>query len=116
MVTCGWRAARSGRHIVTSFGEPPHYQPFEPAGRAHLGRRRRGRQLTGDGDATARALAAAAAESDIVLDYLWGQPAQHAIMALLTARSGRSREMTWIQIGLGGRPGDGAAVSGPAFG
>ena len=56
-------------------------------------------QLTGDDDATARALAAAAAESDIVLDYLWGQPAQHAITALLTARSDRSREMNWIQIG-----------------
>jgi hypothetical protein len=47
-------------------------------------------QLTGDDDATARALAAAAAESDIVLDYLWGKPAQQAIPALLTARSDRS--------------------------
>ena len=67
-------------------------------------------QLTGDGDgdgdATARALAAAAAESDIVLDYLWGKPAQHAITALLTARSDRSREMNWIQIG---------AVAGPVI-
>ena len=63
-------------------------------------------QLTDDGDATARALAAAAAESDIVLDYLWGKPAQHAITALLTARSDRSREMNWIQIG---------AVAGPAI-
>jgi len=61
-------------------------------------------QLASDGDATARALAAAAAESDIVLDYLWGKPAQHAITALLTARSDRSREMNWIQIG---------AVAGP---
>ena len=56
-------------------------------------------QLTGDDDAAGRALAAAAAECDIVLDYLWGQPAQQAIMALLTARSDRSREMNWIQIG-----------------
>jgi NADPH:quinone reductase-like Zn-dependent oxidoreductase len=47
----------------------------------------------------ARALATAAAESDIVLDYLWGKPAQHAITALLTARSDRSRGMNWIQIG-----------------
>lgn len=53
----------------------------------------------GDGDATARALPAAAAESDIVLDYLWGEPAQHAITALLTAWSDRSREMNWIQVG-----------------
>jgi hypothetical protein len=56
-------------------------------------------QVTGDGDATARALAAAAVESDIVLDYLWDKPPQHAITALLTARSDRSREMNWIQIG-----------------
>jgi NADPH:quinone reductase-like Zn-dependent oxidoreductase len=63
-------------------------------------------QLTGDDDATARALAAAAAESDVVLDYLWGKPAQSAIPALLTARSDRSREMNWIQIG---------SVAGPAM-
>jgi NADPH:quinone reductase-like Zn-dependent oxidoreductase len=63
-------------------------------------------QLTGDGDATRRALAAAAAEADIVLDYLWGTPAQQAITALLTARSDRSRALNWIQIG---------AVAGPAI-
>jgi NADPH:quinone reductase-like Zn-dependent oxidoreductase len=63
-------------------------------------------QLTEDEDATGDALAAAAAESDIVLDYLWGKPAQRAIIALLTARSDRSRAMNWIQIG---------AVAGPAI-
>jgi NADPH:quinone reductase-like Zn-dependent oxidoreductase len=56
-------------------------------------------RLTADADATGAALAAAAAEVDIVLDYLWGPPAQHAITALLTARSDRSRAMNWIQIG-----------------
>jgi NADPH:quinone reductase-like Zn-dependent oxidoreductase len=55
--------------------------------------------LTADDQATGAALAAAAAEADIVLDYLWGQPAQRAIAALLTARSDRSRAMNWIQIG-----------------
>ena len=55
--------------------------------------------LTADDEATGTALAAAAAEVDIVLDYLWGKPAQQAIMALLTARSDRSRAMNWIQIG-----------------
>jgi NADPH:quinone reductase-like Zn-dependent oxidoreductase len=55
-------------------------------------------QLTGDADATGEALAAAA-DVDIVLDYLWGAPAQQAIMALLTARSDRGRELNWIQIG-----------------
>jgi NADPH:quinone reductase-like Zn-dependent oxidoreductase len=56
-------------------------------------------QLTDDADATARALGAAAAEVDVVIDYLWGAPAQQAIMALLTDRSDRSRELNWIQIG-----------------
>ena len=55
--------------------------------------------LTADDEVTGTALAAAAAEADIVLDYLWGKPAQRAIMALLTARSDRSRAMNWIQIG-----------------
>jgi NADPH:quinone reductase-like Zn-dependent oxidoreductase len=56
-------------------------------------------QLTSDAGATGRALAAAAAEVDIVIDYLWGEPAQRAIMALLTGRSDRSRALNWIQIG-----------------
>ena len=38
-----------------------------------------------------RALADAAADVDIVIDYLWGKPAQHAIMALLTARTTAAR-------------------------
>ncbi len=63
-------------------------------------------QLTDDADATAKALAAAAAETDIVVDYLWGMPAQQAIPALLTARSDRSRALDWIQIG---------AVAGPTI-
>jgi NADPH:quinone reductase-like Zn-dependent oxidoreductase len=61
-------------------------------------------QLTDDSEATGKALAAAAADTDIVIDYLWGEPAQQAIMALLTARSDRSRALNWIQIG---------AVAGP---
>jgi NADPH:quinone reductase-like Zn-dependent oxidoreductase len=63
-------------------------------------------QLTDDSDATARSLAAAAAETDIVIDYLWGSPAQQAITALLTARSDRSRALDWIEIG---------AVAGPTI-
>ena len=55
--------------------------------------------LTGDAEATGRALAAAAADVDIVLDYLWGAPAQDALMALLTGRSDRSRALDWVQIG-----------------
>ena len=63
-------------------------------------------QLTSDSEATGSALAAAAAGTDIVIDYLWGKPAQQAITALLTARSERSRALNWIQIG---------AVAGPTI-
>jgi NADPH:quinone reductase-like Zn-dependent oxidoreductase len=55
--------------------------------------------LTDDPQATAAALAREAAEVDLVIDYLWGEPAGAAIMALLQARSDRSRELNWIQIG-----------------
>jgi len=56
-------------------------------------------RLTDDLQATDRALGAAAGDVDIVIDYVWGQPAGHAIVALLTARADRSRAMNWIQIG-----------------
>jgi NADPH:quinone reductase-like Zn-dependent oxidoreductase len=55
--------------------------------------------LTDDLDTTGRDLAAAAAEVDVVVDYLWGEPAATAMMALLRARTDRSRAMNWIQIG-----------------
>jgi NADPH:quinone reductase-like Zn-dependent oxidoreductase len=55
--------------------------------------------LTDDAETTAAALAEAASEVDLVIDYLWGKPAGDAIMALLRARTDRSRAMNWIQIG-----------------
>ena len=55
--------------------------------------------LTDDADITAAALAEEAAEVDLVIDYLWGKPAGDAIMAVLQARSDRSRALNWIQIG-----------------
>ncbi len=61
-------------------------------------------QLTEDTERTASALASAAAEVDIVIDYLWAKPAELAIMALLTARSDRSRALNWIQIGAQAGP------------
>ncbi len=63
-------------------------------------------QLTDDREATSRALGAAAGEVDIVLDYLWGEPAQRAITTLLTARTDRSRALDWVQIG---------AIAGPTI-
>jgi NADPH:quinone reductase-like Zn-dependent oxidoreductase len=63
-------------------------------------------QLTADSEATDRALGGAAGEVDIVIDYLWGEPTQRAIVALLTARADRSRALDWIQIG---------AIAGPTI-
>lgn len=44
-------------------------------------------------------LAQSAADVDIVLDYLWGDPAAAAMVALLTSRADRSKPLTWVQIG-----------------
>jgi NADPH:quinone reductase-like Zn-dependent oxidoreductase len=63
-------------------------------------------ELGDDSDVVAERLATAAAEVDIVIDYLWGEPASRAIIALLQARSDRSRALDWIQIG---------AVAGPTI-
>lgn len=63
-------------------------------------------QLTDDDSATAASIGAAAAETDIVLDYLWGEPAKKTMMAVLSGRSDRSRALNWIQIG---------AVAGPTM-
>jgi NADPH:quinone reductase-like Zn-dependent oxidoreductase len=56
-------------------------------------------QLTDDVDATSDSLARAAAEVDVVIDYLWGEPAQLAMVALVRGRSDSSRALDWIQIG-----------------
>ena len=55
--------------------------------------------LVGDPGSVADAIARAASECDIVLDYVWGQPAVSAMLALLTAREDRARPIDWIQIG-----------------
>ena len=62
--------------------------------------------LTDDTEATAERLANSAADVDIVIDYLWGEPAAAAIMAVLRARTDRSQALDWIQIG---------AVAGPTI-
>jgi NADPH:quinone reductase-like Zn-dependent oxidoreductase len=63
-------------------------------------------RLTDDVEETAAALADAAAEVDIVIDYLWSEPAGRAMTTLLRARSDRSRSLDWIQIG---------AIAGPTL-
>ena len=55
--------------------------------------------LDGDADGVARRLGQAAAEVDVVIDYLWGEPAAAAMVAVVTGRADRGQPLTWIQIG-----------------
>jgi NADPH:quinone reductase-like Zn-dependent oxidoreductase len=48
---------------------------------------------------TADRLAKTAADVDVVLDFLWGQPAADAMIAIITSRADRSRPLSWIEIG-----------------
>jgi NADPH:quinone reductase-like Zn-dependent oxidoreductase len=50
-------------------------------------------------DGAAGRLGQAAADVDVVLDYLWGEPAASAMTAVLTKRADRGKPLTWIQIG-----------------
>lgn len=60
--------------------------------------------LDGDADRAARRLGEAADDADVVIDYLWGEPAAAAMAALVTGRADRGQPLAWIQIG---------AVAGP---
>ena len=52
----------------------------------------------GDIDGLARA-----SDVDVVLDYVWGEPAAATIAGILTAREDRGRRLDWIEIGsMGG--------------
>ncbi|HUN38270.1 MAG TPA: zinc-binding alcohol dehydrogenase family protein [Trebonia sp.] len=44
-------------------------------------------------------LGPAASDLDVVLDYLWGQPAATVLTALITGRADRGKPLTWIEIG-----------------
>ena len=46
-----------------------------------------------------RRLADAASDVDVVLDYLWGEPAAGAMAAVITARADRGKPLTWVEIG-----------------
>jgi NADPH:quinone reductase-like Zn-dependent oxidoreductase len=41
----------------------------------------------------------AAADVDVVLDYLWGEPTATAMVAVITGRADRDRPLTWIEVG-----------------
>ena len=55
--------------------------------------------LDGDADGVVRRLGQAASDVDIVIDYLWGEPAAGTMVAIVTGRASRSQPLTWIQIG-----------------
>jgi NADPH:quinone reductase-like Zn-dependent oxidoreductase len=40
-----------------------------------------------------------AADVDVVLDYVWGEPSAEAMMSMLKARTDRGRPLTWVEIG-----------------
>lgn len=58
--------------------------------------------LTSDAGATAEALAEAAADVDVVLDYVWGAASEHAMRAILPARTDPARVLDWVEIGSTG--------------
>ncbi len=55
--------------------------------------------LSADPDTVAAEFASKGANVDVVLDYLWGPPAEAAIMPLLLGRDDRARLLSWIQVG-----------------
>jgi NADPH:quinone reductase-like Zn-dependent oxidoreductase len=50
-------------------------------------------------DAGGDHLAKTAADVDVVLDFLWGQPATDAMIAIITNRADRGQPLSWIEIG-----------------
>ena len=60
--------------------------------------------LDGDAGAAAHRLGQAAAEADVVIDYLWGQPTAAAMAAVVTGRADRGKPLTWIEVGSAAGP------------
>jgi NADPH:quinone reductase-like Zn-dependent oxidoreductase len=55
--------------------------------------------LDDDADVVRHRLGLAPTDVDVVLDYLWGQPAATVLTALITGRADRGKPLTWIEIG-----------------
>ncbi|HZC60113.1 MAG TPA: zinc-binding alcohol dehydrogenase family protein [Streptosporangiaceae bacterium] len=55
--------------------------------------------LDGDADRVAGRLGQVAADVDVVIDYLWGEPAAAAMVALVTGRADPGQPLAWIQVG-----------------
>ncbi len=56
-------------------------------------------RLDADAGETAGRMGQAADDVDVVIDYLWGEPAAAAMIAVVTNRADRSKPLSWIQIG-----------------
>jgi NADPH:quinone reductase-like Zn-dependent oxidoreductase len=79
--------------VIAAGRDPDKLATLEAIGADHTVR------LAGDPDDVAHDLVAKAADVDVVLDYLWGEPAESAIMPLLKGRRDRSKLLAWVQIG-----------------
>jgi NADPH:quinone reductase-like Zn-dependent oxidoreductase len=55
--------------------------------------------LAGDPSSVADQLGHAAADVDVVLDYVWGEPTGAAMAAVITHRADRGKPLTWIEVG-----------------
>jgi NADPH:quinone reductase-like Zn-dependent oxidoreductase len=55
--------------------------------------------LADEPERLAMRLGEAGRDVDVVLDYLWGQPAADALRAIVPARADDSQPLTWVQIG-----------------
>jgi NADPH:quinone reductase-like Zn-dependent oxidoreductase len=55
--------------------------------------------MDGDPHAVAQRLGAVAADVDVVIDYLWGEPSSAAMVAIVTNRTDPGKQLTWIEIG-----------------
>jgi NADPH:quinone reductase-like Zn-dependent oxidoreductase len=60
--------------------------------------------LVGEPDVVTENLGKVAAEVDVVIDYIWGPPALETMIAIIKARSDRSRRLSWVQIGAQAGP------------
>jgi len=61
-------------------------------------------RLGGDPDSVSARIGEEAGDVDVVIDYIWGQPALDAVVSVVKARSDRSRRLWWIQIGAQAGP------------
>jgi NADPH:quinone reductase-like Zn-dependent oxidoreductase len=55
--------------------------------------------LSGEPAEVARRLGAVAGDVDVVIDYLWGQPAADAMVAIITSRADRGQPLSWVEVG-----------------